>query len=125
MTPWPAPKLTNPQRLNVDLCRDDVNTLKSVIPNHGFLSVLTQTFFHDLAEYIRSNGITYLDYDLALTYIRHRADSQFAQHPYTRIDRGRPQELRVDSSRSADVKPSHAKATKSGLGVKTSRKAKG
>lgn len=125
MTPWPAPKLSNPQRLNVDLCRDDVNTLKSVIPNHGFLSVLTQTFFHDLAEYIRSNGITYLDYDLALTYIRHRADSQFIEHPYTRIDRGRPEIVRVDPAGSPHLKPSHAKTTKSGLGVKTSRKTKG
>lgn len=125
MTPWPAPKLTNPQRLNVDLCRDDVNTLKSVIPNHGFLSVLTQTFFHDLAEYIRTNGITYLNYDEALLYVRYRADSQFAQHTYSRIDRRRLETIRVDPTGSPHLKPSHAKATKSGLGVKTSRKAKG
>lgn len=125
MTPWPPPKISEPQRLNVDISRADINTLKSVIPNHGFLSVLTQTFFHDLAEHIRSNGYTYVDYDTVLAYIRYRADSCFTQHPYSRIDRGGSEELHSDAKKSSHVKSGSKQTTKDRLGDKTGRKAKG
>jgi len=86
--PWPLPPNDGSptHRLNVDVSLKDHNTLRTVIPDYGFISLVFRTFHHDIAEYIRSNGYTYADYDTVIAFIRNRADSRLAGNTSKRDD---------------------------------------
>jgi hypothetical protein len=123
MTPWSPPKLPDTShRLNADLSVADINLLRSVLPNYGLLSTICQTFFHDLAQYIRANGYTYADYETVLTYIHYRTDSGFVNHPYTPINRGPVEVVHANPKTPTHVKSGSTKTASSGQRDKTARK---
>ncbi len=65
-------------KLTIRVDETDHRLLKSVTITHGTITLILQTFYHDLAEYVRTNNLSYLDSDAFLDYVRKRADSRFA-----------------------------------------------
>jgi len=112
--PWPQPPDDGSprHRLNVDVSIRDHNTIRVVIPDYGFISLAIQTFHHDLAEYIRSHGYTYADYDTVIAYIRNRADSRAAGDSSQRAERSPATGVHPNSPSTPDLQSSHAETAK-------------
>lgn len=91
--------------LTVDVSRRDNATIKSVAAEYGTITRFFQTIFHDLAEYVRTNNLTYLDSDAFIHYLRQRADSRLAPPAGARNESGRTAGVHKDPATRAD-KPS-------------------
>ena len=101
MSTWKSPYDNLPKdrrfHLSVDVDIEDHRLLKATTVSHGALSLVIQTFYHDLAEYVRANNLTYVDADAFLNYLRQRADSRFAPAISSRDERGAESGVRQDT----------------------------
>lgn len=80
---WDSPYKNQPKedllQLNVRGSRTDVDTLLSIIPDHGFMSWAVQTYIHNLADHARTHSLTFIDRERLLDIIRKSTDPRFIE----------------------------------------------
>jgi hypothetical protein len=104
--PYPSGDMQAPHRLNADVERFDINTIRSIIPDHGALQRAITMFVKALYTEINELNYTLADRELLIDSIRERCAPRL---PARSLDRGEP-DLH-DGRRASGVRGKAPRAT--------------